>query len=363
MADAYRAAFLQSLTREPLRQFARLVQFQSRWFSPRRLGTESALRDAVAAGRNVARSSGLFRPPPHQYQGYAGPWIEDYFFSYWLRQATDRAVGYVPVFWTDIFLHAQTHRFTPGQLERFQREVRTLLDETLAVPRCFFTLLEYDHMIWDWHLFPRNVAVFSAGGWGDVPIPLLKGSQPFSCPQKDLHLTFVGRIDGASDAGGVRSQMHAALRDVALFTSGPHWRDVMARSTFSLCPRGLGRASFRLYEALSVGSIPIYLWDDVEWLPYRDQLDWAEFSISLPIERISELPEILRAFSPERIVQMQRRIAQVYATHFTLPGACEQILNTVERLADRGRFRRLMEARPYLPDTGAKPKIPDFLSA
>jgi hypothetical protein len=216
-------------------------------------------------------------------------------------------------------------------------------------------------MIWDWHLFPRNIAVFSAGGWGDVPIPLLKGSPPYACPPKEIPLSFVGRIDGASDAGSVRSQMHAALRESALFTSGPHWRDVMARSIFSLCPRGLGRTSFRLYEALSVGSIPIYLWDDIEWLPYREELDWAEFSISLPIGRVSELPEILRSYSPERIAQMQRRIAQVYASHFTLPGACEQILHAVERLADPGRFRRLMEARPYLPGTGAKPKIPDFL--
>jgi hypothetical protein len=361
MADDYRAAFHRSLRRELVPQLGRIAQFQSRWFSPPRLATERALGDACVAGRNVARTSGLLRPPSHRYQGYAGPWIEDYFLSHWLQHSADSALGYLPVFWTDIFLHAQTHRFTPGQYDRFQRELRRLLDVTLAVPRCFFTLLEYDHMIWDWHLFPRNIAVFSAGGWGDVPIPLLKGSPPYTCPPKEIPLSFVGRIDGASDAGGVRSQMHAALREGALFTSGPHWRDVMARSTFSLCPRGLGRASFRLYEALSVGSIPIYLWDDVEWLPYREELDWAEFSISLPIGRVSELPEILRSYSPERIDQMQRRIAQVYASHFTLPGACEQILHTVERLADPGRFRRLMEARPYLPDTGAKPKIPDFL--
>jgi hypothetical protein len=156
--------------------------------------------------------------------------------------------------------------------------------------------------------------------------------------------------------------MHDALRDVALFTSGPHWRDVMARSTFSLCPRGLGRASFRLYEALSVGSIPIYLWDDVEWLPYRDQLDWTEFSLSLPVSRIGDLPEMLRSLAPDRIARMQRRIAQVYDSHFTLPGACRQILAMVNTLADRDRFRRLMEARPYLPGTQAKPKMPAFLS-
>jgi hypothetical protein len=360
MADDYRAGFRQALAREPVRHFARLAQFQARWFSFHRLATERALRAACTAGRSAVTTTGLLRPPPHHYQGYTGPWIEDYFLAHWLKHAPDTDVAYLPVFWTDLFLHAQTHRFTPGQRDRFTAELRDLLDRTLAGPRCYFTLLEYDHMIWDWHAFPRNVAVFSAGGWGDVPLPLLKGSPAWSCPAKDIRLSFVGRLDGASDAGSVRSRMHAALRGHALFTAGPQWREIMGRSTFSLCPRGLGRASFRLYEALSVGSIPIYLWDDREWLPYRDEIDWAEISISLNIADVARLPGILASYDAAHITAMQQRIRALYDDHFTLDGTCRQVLRRVVQLADRSAFRRLAEARPY-PDGTVPVVIPDFL--
>lgn len=362
MSAEYALAFRRALRAQPLRQTARVAQLQLRRLSWRRLADARQLRAARRAGSSVVPTPGLLRPPPHSYQGYYGPWIEDYFFRYWVRGARRANLHYLPVFWTDLFLHAQTHRFTPGQFNRFNTTIRDLLDRRLADRRCYFTLLEYDHMIWDWHLFPRNVAVFSAGGWGDIPIPLLKGSPPFSCPPKDIPLSFVGRLEGASDVSGVRRRMHEALRDNALFTSGPNWREVMARSTFSLCPRGLGRASFRLYEALSVGSIPVYLWDDVEWLPYRDGIDWSEIALSLNINDVARLPELLAGYPAARIAAMQRRIAELYDDYFTLPGMCGQIERQLEALGDAARFAGLIARRPYPPGTGAVPPIPEFLS-
>jgi hypothetical protein len=361
MSAEYRTEFRRALMREPLRHLARVAQFQARWFEPRRLAGERALAAAQRRGRNVVPASGLMRPPAHLYQGYRGPWIEDYFFHHWLRHPAASEVGYLPVFWTDLFLQAQTHRFTPRQYERFLAEMKAQLAFADATPRCYFTLLEYDHMIWGWNAFPRNVAVFSAGGWGDIPIPLLKGSPEFSCPKKDIRVSFVGQLGGGSNATGVRGRMHAALRDHALFTSGANWRDLMARSTFSLCPRGLGRTSFRLYEALSVGSIPIYLWDDRPWLPYAEELDWSEFSLSLHIDEVGRLPEILAGYDAARIARMQERIRELYPDYFTLEGMSRQILRMVDQLADRGRFRRLMEARPYLPGHVPERAIPAFL--
>jgi hypothetical protein len=171
------------------------------------------------------------------------------------------------------------------------------------------------------------------------------GSPSFSCPSKNIRVSFVGQLAGASDVTGVRSRMHTALRDYAHFTSGPNWRAVMADSVFSLCPRGLGRTSFRLYEALSVGSIPIYIWDDLEWLPYRDEIDWSELAISINIGDIAKLPELLADYTPERIAAMQARIASLYDDYFTLTGVCRQIVRNVERLADRARFIDLMKRR------------------
>lgn len=242
------------------------------------------------------------RPPaaaPLPLRRPAGPWIESYFFEHWLRNGARSAATYLPIFFDPFFFQVQSHKYTPSRFERTQRALK----ETLAgldPSKPYFTVLGmYDFPIWDWHAFPCNVVVFSANGGGDLPIPLLPGS--ISRPAKgerDIAVSFFGSLEGPSDFNQVRSRMHAALKDLAFFGRGPHWRDGMARSTFSLCPRGLGRASFRLYEAMALGSIPIYIWDDREWLPFQDRLDWSEFAISLPIDAMDELPDRLAALSP-----------------------------------------------------------------
>lgn len=115
MPDDYDHQFWKTLAAQPLRQAARLALFQARWLAPRRLADARLMRVARRAGCGVVPTPGLLRPPPHHYQGYNGPWIEDYFHRHWLHKAYRTEVAYVPVFWTDLYLHAQTHRFTPGQ--------------------------------------------------------------------------------------------------------------------------------------------------------------------------------------------------------------------------------------------------------
>ena len=51
-------------------------------------------------------------------------------------------------------------------------------------------------------------------------------------------------------------------------------------SYFSICPRGYGPTSFRLYESIQMGTVPIYI-SDKFFLPYIEFLDWSEFAILL----------------------------------------------------------------------------------
>ena len=39
---------------------------------------------------------------------------------------------------------------------------------------------------------------------------------------------------------------------------------------FSLCPRGFGRTSFRLAETVGAGRVPVFVYSDQLWVPYRD---------------------------------------------------------------------------------------------
>lgn len=345
MAASYDKAFWEKIARQPARHGLRCAFFQGKLAAQAAKRRSSRIASAARAGCPIHPVGELLLPPAFRYQGYSGPWVEDYFLCYWLRNRPDPGLVYLPVLWSNFYQHAQLHEYVPAQFGRIQDAIRKLLDRELDQDKRYFTLLAYDHALWDWHLFPRNVLVFSAGGWGDVPIPWLKGSPAFTCPPKDIPLSFVGRIDGASDATGVRSKMYAALKDNALFSQGKDWRRTMGRSTFSLCPRGLGRATFRLYESLSVGSIPVNIWDDIEWLPYRDRIDWREFSISIHVDDIGSLPAMLREYSPQRIAAMQSRIAELYEPYFSLDGTSRQIRRMVADLAQGAEFETLIARR------------------
>ncbi len=46
----------------------------------------------------------------------------------------------------------------------------------------------------------------------------------------------------------------AARRSPVTEVHGPEWPATVAASRFTLCPRGNGRTSFRLFEALQIGT-------------------------------------------------------------------------------------------------------------
>jgi hypothetical protein len=64
--------------------------------------------------------------------------------------------------------------------------------------------------------------------------------------------------------------------------------DDLSQCTFVYCPRGTGTSSFRLYEALMMGSIPIIT--GMKDYPFDDEYDWDSFS--LRTDSIMDLEEL-----------------------------------------------------------------------
>ena len=55
------------------------------------------------------------------------------------------------------------------------------------------------------------------------------------------------------------------------------FKRIMRNSIFSLCPRGFGPTSFRLYEAIQMGTIPVYIAEKNEHvLPFANKIDWKK---------------------------------------------------------------------------------------
>ncbi len=71
--------------------------------------------------------------------------------------------------------------------------------------------------------------------------------------------------------------------------------EAMASSKFVLCPRGIGPASLRLYEAIEAGRAPVIISDS--WLAPA-QIDWS-FAVRIPEWEIPNIPRKLRELENE----------------------------------------------------------------
>lgn len=85
------------------------------------------------------------------------------------------------------------------------------------------------------------------------------------------------------------------------------YHDAMQRSTFTLCPAGYGRWTFRFVEALLLGSIPVLLSDDYV-LPFADVISWDKYCYVFKEKDLFALPEMLRNIPPEEIFIKQKNI-------------------------------------------------------
>lgn len=52
-------------------------------------------------------------------------------------------------------------------------------------------------------------------------------------------------------------------------------------------------------------------------LPFADVLDWSRFSVHVPVARIAEIKEILKAIPMDEYLEKQRRVLEV-KRHFVI---------------------------------------------
>lgn len=337
--DNYRRGCWRAFRRGPLRQSLRVVQRRAREARQPHRAQPAHLDERTVPVPDILRS------PPYRYRGFNGPWLEEHFYSTWTPDAATGA-AYVPILFDSFFFHAQYHAFLPHEFAQRYRTMWQILGRLAAEPRPFFTLLGmYEFPIWEWHLFPRNVIVAAAAGYGDIAIPLLKGDWPRVQRPKDIRVSFMGALGGPSNVFDVRGAMVRTFKGCAHLGEGPEWRDVMERSDFTLCPRGQGPTSFRLFEALGATSIPVYLWRDHCWLPFTDELNWSEFALVVEAGQMDGVREQILRMPAEKIQTMQRRIGEIYDRYFRYDAACAQIRRRMAAIADRAAAEELTANR------------------
>lgn len=210
---------------------------------------------------------------------------------------------------------------------------------------------------------PPNLTLFCACCTKGVPIPLIYDGMPTCESRSKRYLaSFLGRIDQLSRTeedvklrrsgnmiGGIGSrsrqlmrsvfaplvrQGKAVLDDVRGWDAGylSRYVQVTAESVFCLAPRGYGATSYRLYEALKLGAIPVYISNLGEFvLPWPDLFNWDEFCVLCLDTDLPSLPERLQGFSEAEIKRMQEAGREAAQKLCDLDWVFSQVVATTAR--------------------------------
>lgn len=89
----------------------------------------------------------------------------------------------------------------------------------------------------------------------------------------------------------------------------------LIESDYIVCARGGGNFSYRLYETLSAGRIPVFVDTDCV-LPFQEILPWKEFCVWVDENDIDRIEECILDFhsslSPTAFLELQHRCRQVW---------------------------------------------------
>eukprot|EP00039_Didymoeca_costata_P004294 m.72460 g.72460 ORF g.72460 m.72460 type:complete len:693 (+) comp12331_c0_seq1:138-2216(+) len=277
---------------------------------------------------------------PHCGAGFCGPWMENNWISTFSSGVSapdfnfkDHFGPFIPLFipWTDIWVGKDFECKYPNG---FVDEINKKLRKNVA----YITVVQNDEGLpgkQEWEV-PKNLLTLSSGGYGHIPIPLLKQPEDKTDISDEpdykypFFMSFVGAMDHAPN--DMREKMWAKVSSTADRLGvkvekylGDNWRDIMIKTAFNLAPRGFGRTSYHLCEIMQRGMIPVHVYvdGDIPWVPYKDLYDLLGFATD--VEGIPSLMEKLNKFSTKKIQALRRKILYYRKSHFTYEGVMNQI--------------------------------------
>lgn len=92
--------------------------------------------------------------------------------------------------------------------------------------------------------------------------------------------------------------------------------EVLKTATFCLVIRGARLGQTILSEAAMMGCIPVIV-ADTYILPFNDVLDWKKAAVVVYEDNLSELMNILKSFSDEKIIEMRKQVLFLWERYFS----------------------------------------------
>jgi len=273
-----------------------------------------------------------YRPTPTypKYPPYhTGYYLEDYFYNQFLSNNTPVNRYYIPISWTTVYIQDLIN----GLQEKL---------DSLDNNQNYFTVCQHDDAPKE--KLPPNCLVFAAGGNArnkqTIPIPLICSPIPDNIKHKNLSKKYVASFVGSTTHPIRQSLCKYYQHNKNFYILGKNWSPnvtennlenfirITQQSYFALCPRGYGLNSFRLYEVLQLGVVPIIISDDF-YLPWSDEIDWNSFSILINENEINNIENIINKIDNKKYNELVSNGNKLYYKYFTLQSIYDNIIKKI----------------------------------
>jgi len=225
---------------------------------------------------------------------------------------------YLPINWSYWLLN---HDYGRNGREEMQKYIDSVIIDDSKT----FTVSEAGGLPASFNI--GRMLVFSANQMtnGETPIPLMTLPHKFPevFPDKKWLASFVGSMNHP-----IRKEMKEVLKDrgdVLIMESKKGeelFVNTIMSSYSSLCPRGTSYSSYRFYESMQLGVVPIMI-SDVDFRPFPEHIEWD--AISYWVDSPAKLPALLSNLSRKQLLR-KGLIAQVIWNTLTNHGWCRTLL-------------------------------------
>lgn len=288
----------------------------------------------------LIQSNSFYCPATVTYPPFKnGVFLEEYFLNYMIKyniKYDKFGRLFIPALWTNFQNQLWFIKDKVFLQEKINRWLKTNICD-----KGYFIVIQHD----DGPQLNLSSNTFIYGCCtGNCPIPLvyednkmiLESIPKKSYKEKKIFCSFIG-----SETHKVRKIIKNKFeKNNLFFLMNTKWSsninqnqcdlfiNTTVNSKFALAPRGYGKSSFRFFEIFKLGTIPIYIWDDIEWLPYKEIIDYSKFCISINITQIDNLENILTNIDEEKYNQMINEYI-IHKKYFELEFMCEYITKNI----------------------------------
>jgi hypothetical protein len=253
--------------------------------------------------------------------------LEEYFYNKYLddldnfcKEKINRI--YIPIKWSNIK--------NKQNLDEFQNDLNNFIKYNPSDNGYFIVTQIYKNVILK---LPQNTKIFSSD-YGDYCIPFIY-SIDNTIYKQILHKSFIEKKILCSY---IEKYNYIKENKNFKFIEQENKKNVIQEiinSKFTLITNDQNK--LKMFEVFNLGTIPVYIWDDFNWIPITEFIDYSKFMIVLHINDVNKLESLLLNIDEKKYNEMLYEYTKV-KHWFSLDGMYNIICHLFKKGDLKGDF-------------------------